>query len=157
SASAGRRKSGQTQERADASAGGRAGRRTPPTNLLGVVRNIVGAVAPERLGSGFRWLLASSWLNNTGDGIAIASGPLLVASLTDKSFLIASGALLQWLPPLLFGLWAGVLSDRGNRRLIVVTVEWLRAAILVALSLTIVTGTVTVALALSALFLLATA
>src|SRR5262249_13675592 len=68
-----------------------------------------------------------------------------------------SGALLQWLPPLLFGLWAGVLSDRGNRRLIVVTVEWLRAAILVALSVTIATDTVTVALALGSLFVLAAA
>ena len=46
---------------------------------------ILDAVAPRRLGPGFRWLLASSWLSNTGDGIAIAAGPLLVASLSHKT------------------------------------------------------------------------
>jgi predicted MFS family arabinose efflux permease len=121
------------------------------------VRRLIAGIAPERLGAAFRWLLASSWLNNLADGLAIASGPLLVASLTHNAFLIASGALLQWLPPLLFGLWAGVLSDRGNRRLIVVTVEALRAAILVLLCVTIATGTVSVALVLVVLFALATA
>jgi predicted MFS family arabinose efflux permease len=121
------------------------------------VSSLVDAVAPKRLGSGFRWLLSSSWLSNTGDGLAIAAGPLLVASLTHSPFLIASGAFLQWLPPLLFGLWAGALSDRVNRKLIVVTVDLLRAAVLVVLSLTIATGTVSVALVLGTLFSLGTA
>jgi hypothetical protein len=31
-------------------------------------------------GTSFRWLLASSILTNIGDGIALAAGPLLVAS-----------------------------------------------------------------------------
>jgi predicted MFS family arabinose efflux permease len=115
------------------------------------------AVAPERFGRGFRWLLASSWLSNTGDGIAIAAGPLLVASLTGNAFLIASAALLQWLPPLVFGLWAGALSDRFNRKLIVISADLLRAAMLITLSLTIVTGTVSIALVLATLFALGTA
>jgi hypothetical protein len=37
-------------------------------------------IAPPRLGTSFRWLLASSILTNIGDGIALAAGPLLVAS-----------------------------------------------------------------------------
>jgi predicted MFS family arabinose efflux permease len=115
------------------------------------------AVAPKRFGRGFRWLLASSWLSNTGDGIAIAAGPLLVASLTGNAFLIASAALLQWLPPLVFGLWAGALSDRVNRKLIVVSADLLRTAMLITLSLTIVTGTVSIALVLATLFALGTA
>jgi MFS family permease len=118
------------------------------------VRILLDAVAPRRLGSGFRWLLASSWLSNTGDGIAIAAGPLLVASLTGNAVLIASAALLQWLPPLLFGLWAGALSDRVNRKLIVVSADLLRTAGLVMLSVTIATGTVTIALVLGTLFAL---
>lgn len=118
---------------------------------------LLDAVAPKRLGSGFRWLLASSWLSNTGDGIAIAAGPLLVASLTDNAFLIASAAMLQWLPPLVFGLGAGALSDRVNRKVIVVTADLLRAAVLVVLSLTIVTGTVSIGLVLATLFVLGTA
>jgi predicted MFS family arabinose efflux permease len=121
------------------------------------VSRIVDAVAPQRLGTGFRWLLASSWLSNTGDGIAIAAGPLLVASLTHNALLIASAATFQWLPPLLFAVWAGALSDRVDRRLIVVTVDSLRAVLLVLLALTIATGTVSVALVLGTLFAVATA
>ena len=114
-------------------------------------------VVPERLGVGFRWLLASSWVSNLGDGIAIAAGPLLVASLTHDAFLVALAALLQWLPPLVFGLYAGALADRLDRRLIVVTVDLLRAVVLVLLALSVVSGTVSIALVLVAMFLLGTA
>jgi len=114
-------------------------------------------VAPARLGVGFRWLLASSWISNLGDGIAIAAGPLLVASQTDDALLVALAALVQWLPPLVFGLYAGALSDRLDRRLIVVTVDILRAAVLVAICISIVTGTVSIAVVLLALFVIGTA
>ncbi len=114
-------------------------------------------MAPARLGVGFRWLLASSWISNLGDGIALAAGPLLVASQTEDPFLVALAALLQWLPQLLFGLYAGALSDRLDRRLIVVTVDVLRAVVLVAIATSIVTGTVSIAVILVALFLLGTA
>src|SRR5690348_18493417 len=56
---------------------------------------VVERVAPARLGGPFRWLLASSWTTNLGDGIEIAAGPLLVASLTSDPFLISLAALLQ--------------------------------------------------------------
>ena len=118
---------------------------------------IVEAIAPRRLGSAFRWLLASSWLDHTADGIAIAAGPLLVASLTHDAFLIASAAALQWLPPLLFAAAAGVLSDRLDRRLIVITMNVLRSALLIVLVVTIVSGTVSVTVALATMFALATA
>jgi len=55
---------------------------------------------PARLGPGYRWLLASSWVTNLGDGVAVAAGPLLVASLTDDPFLVSLAALLRWAPPL---------------------------------------------------------
>ena len=119
--------------------------------------NLVEAVVPSRLGAGFRWLLASSWISNLGDGIAIAAGPLLVASQTHDPFVVALAALLQWLPPLLFGLYAGVLSDRLDRRLIVVTVDLLRAVVLTLVAVTVLTGTVSVPVVLTALFLLGTA
>ncbi len=114
-------------------------------------------VAPVRLGTGFRWLLASSWISNVGDGIALAAGPLLVASQTDQAFLVALAALLQWAPPLLFGLYAGALTDRLDRRLIVVTVDLLRCVVLVLLATAIATGAVSIALVLLAMFLLGTA
>lgn len=121
------------------------------------MRSPVDVVAPRRLGTGFRWLLGSSWLSNLGDGISIAAGPLLVASLTSHAVLIAAGALLQWLPPLLFGLWAGALSDRLDRRLIVIVCDVLRVVMVVVLSLAIFTHVVSIALVLVLMFLLGTA
>ena len=114
-------------------------------------------VAPMRLGAGFRWLLASSWVSNLGDGIALAAGPLLVASMTDDARLVALAATLQWLPPLLFGLFAGVLADRLDRRLLVVTVDLSRAVVLAVLALAILTDRVSIVVVLAALFLVGTA
>ncbi len=102
-------------------------------------------VAPRRLGRSFRWLLASSWVSNLGDGIALAAGPLLVASLTADPFLVALGATLQWLPPLLLGPLAGALADRLDRRRLVVRVDLVRAAVLLVLAVTVASGHATVA------------
>ena len=114
-------------------------------------------VAPRRLGSGFRWLLASSWVSNLGDGIALAAGPLLVAAQTRDPFVVALAVLLQQLPWLLFGLYAGALADRLDRRVLVVVVDLVRAGVLALLTASIVTGVVSVPVVLGALFLLASA
>jgi len=121
------------------------------------VSRIVEAVTPGRLGGGFRWLLTSSWTTNLGDGIAAAAGPLLVASLTDDPFLVSLAALLGWAPPLVFGLGAGVLSDRADRRAIVLTANAVRAGVLIALIATMAGGGLRVQWALLAIGLLATA
>jgi MFS family permease len=121
------------------------------------VSRIAEVVVPARLGRSFRWLLASSWTSNLGDGIALAAGPLLVASLTGDAFLVALAATVQWLPPLLFGLLAGALTDRLDRRLIVATVDVCRAVVLAVLTLAVATDHVSIAAVLAALFVLATA
>ena len=118
---------------------------------------VIRVVAPPRFGVGFRWLLGSSWTSNLGDGIAIAAGPLLVASLTDDALLIAAAAFLQWLPPLLFGLYAGALTDRLDRRLIIGVVNLTRAVVLGVIAGTILTDAVSIAVVLGCLFLLGTA
>ena len=114
-------------------------------------------LVPARLGGNFRWLLASSWASNLGDGLAIAAGPLLVASQTRDPLLVAMGALLQQLPWLLFGLFAGVVADRVNRRVVVVVADSCRAIVLGLLTLTIVTDQVHIVIVLIAVFLLGTA
>lgn len=118
--------------------------------------NIVEGIVPARLGTGFRWLLASSWTSNLGDGIAVAAGPLLVASLTGNAFLVSLAALLRWAPPLVFGLSAGALSDRRDRRRIVMAADGLRAVVLVGLVALMLADRLTVAVALVALGLLTT-
>lgn len=113
-------------------------------------------LVPQRLGPDFRRLLAATWLSNTGDGIALAAGPLLVAALTGNPALIAAAAAVQWLPPLLFGMWAGILSDRLDRRRLVVAVDTIRVGVLVTLSVNVQTGTASIASVLFALFAIAT-
>jgi MFS family permease len=110
-------------------------------------------VVPSRLGRSFRWLLASSWVTNLGDGITLAAGPLLVASQTHNPLAVAMATLLQRLPWLMFGLYAGVVADRVSRRAIVITTGLVRAVILGLLTATILTRRVDTAVVLAALFL----
>ncbi len=118
---------------------------------------LLDVIAPPRLGRSFRLLMASSWTSNVGDGIALAAGPLLVASKTDHEFLVALAALLQWAPPLVFGLWAGALTDRLDRRLIIITVDLLRALVLALLATAVAFDVAPITLVLVAMFLLGTA
>src|SRR3954451_17592967 len=115
------------------------------------------AIAPSRLGAGFRWWLASSWVSNLGDRFALAAGPLLVAAASQDPRLVAAAVFLQQLPWLLFGLFAGALADRLDRRLMVVVVDGMRAVGLPLLVVSIVTDTVKLPLVRVALFLMGTA
>lgn len=121
------------------------------------MNRIVEALVPSRLGPRFRRLVLASWVTNLGDGLALAAGPLLVASQTHDPFLVAMAALLQRLPFLVFGLFAGVLADRVSRRAIVVIGDLLRGVVLLFLAVTVATDHVSVGLVLVVMFLLGTA
>ena len=127
----------------------------PPVRSLPA--RIIETAAPTRLGRSFRWLLSATIINNAGDGIALAAGPLLVASETRDPLLVSMALLSQYLPVLLFGVLAGAAADRLDRRRMVVAVDLGRAVVLVALVATIVGGTVNIAVVLAALFILGTA
>lgn len=114
-------------------------------------------MVPARLGPGFRWLLASSWVSNLGDGLMTAAGPLLVASQTHNPVLVAAAAMSSQLPWLLFGLVAGALADRLDRRLVVIVVDSLRTLVMVGLCVVIVTGRVDIWLVMASMFALGTA
>ncbi|MBO0811096.1 MAG: MFS transporter [Microlunatus sp.] len=115
--------------------------------------SLVEVIVPQRMGRRFRWLLASSWTSNIGDGIAVAAGPLLVASQTDSAFLVAMAALVQKLPWLAFGLWAGALADRLDRRKVVMIADTLRSLVVAALCVTIFTGHVNITIVLITMLL----
>jgi len=96
-------------------------------------------------------------VTNIGDGVALAAGPLLVASQTSDPLLASMALLSQYLPHLVFGLVAGTAADRLDRRRIVVAVNAGRAVVLAVLAATIFSGTVSIAVVLIALFVLGTA
>jgi predicted MFS family arabinose efflux permease len=127
----------------------------PPVS--GPIARATELFVPARLGQSFRWLLAASIVTNAGDGIAIAAGPLLVASQTRDPFLVSLALLSEYLPHLVFGLFAGVVADRHDRRRIVAGVNVFRALVLVVLTTMIVTGAVNIVLVLVTLFVLGTA
>ncbi|MFJ4255065.1 MFS transporter [Microbacterium sp. NPDC090003] len=114
-------------------------------------------VAPRRMGRDFPWLLASSWTSNVGDGVALAAAPLLIASMTSSPILVAAGAILQFLPWLLFGLHAGAIADRFDRRRLVMLANAARAVVLAALCVFLVTGTANIWIVLAVAFLYGTA
>lgn len=115
------------------------------------------AVVPGRLGVAFRWLLGSQWVTNLGDGIALTAAPLLVAAQTRDPLLIAAAALVQRLPTILFGLYAGAIADRLDRRSIVAVTNILRTVVLVGLVAVILTDAINVVVVLIVLFALGTA
>ena len=125
--------------------------------MAGLARAVGDRIAPPRLGTSFRWLLASSWTSNLGDGLALAAGPLLVASQTHQPFLVALAAVLQRLPWLLFGLYAGALADRLDRRLLVMLCDSLRVVVLALLAITIASGHVDIHVVLLAMLLIGVA
>ena len=118
---------------------------------------ITDTIVPTRLGRSFRWLLASSIITNVGDGIALAAGPLLVASQTRDPFIVSTAVLSQQLPNLLFGIPAGAIADRIDRRLIIAGVNLARAVVLAVLAMTLAGGAISIVVVLGALFILGTA
>lgn len=122
-----------------------------------LVSRLVETIFPARLGTGFRWLVGSSWVSNLGDGLMIAAGPLLVASQTRDPLLVAAAMVALQLPWLLVGLYAGALADRLDRRVIMMVANAVRTLVVGGLCVVIATGHVSIAVVLVALLALGTA
>jgi MFS family permease len=120
-------------------------------------RRLLDVAVPPRLGRSFRWLLSATLVNNAGDGVVVAAGPLLVASQTRDPFLVSLALFFDYLPGLLFGIIAGGYADRVERRRMVVIANILRSVVLAVLVITIVAGAVNIWLVLGSIFLMGTA
>jgi MFS family permease len=118
------------------------------------VSTLADRVVPARLGDGARRLLPALWLTHLVDGIALAAGPLAVASVTQAPLPIALAVALQRLPFLLLGPYAAALADLAHRRTLVVGGNVLRAGVLLVVTLALGTGHVTVGGLLTSLLVL---
>ena len=107
-----------------------------------------------RLGPEFSKLWSASAVSNVGDGVTLAAGPLLVASLTDDPALVAGAVFVQQLPWLLFALLSGVVVDRWDRRRLIVAVNVARAAVLATLAVAVAANAANVPLLYVVFFLL---
>jgi MFS family permease len=79
------------------------------------------------LGPRYRRLWTASVISNLGDGVAIIAFPWLASAVTRNAFLIALIAVMQRMPWLVFTLPAGVITDRLDRRKIMIWSDIARA------------------------------
>lgn len=85
---------------------------------------------PEPLGRSFHAHLGTVALANLADGILMAGVPLIAVSLTRSPQEISLLTALFWLPWLIFGLIAGVVIDRTDRRRLRILALTVRVAVL---------------------------
>ncbi|HSR15523.1 MAG TPA: MFS transporter, partial [Gemmatimonadales bacterium] len=90
-----------------------------------------------RLGSSYRRLWIASVISNLGDGVGVIAYPWLASAVTRNPLLIALIAVAQRLPWLLFTLPAGVITDRVDRRKIIVGSDVVRAGLTFAVALAV--------------------
>ncbi|WP_106614244.1 MFS transporter [Saccharothrix carnea] len=108
----------------------------------------------RRLGPDFTKLWFASAVSNFGDGMTMAAGPLLLASLTDDPALVAGAVFAHQLPWLLFSLLSGVIVDRLDRRRLAVVANVARGVVVAGLAAAIWTGHASVPVVYACLFLL---
>ena len=84
--------------------------------------------------SGFGRLLAASTITNIGDGMSAIAYPWLASALTRHPLLIALVAVAQRLPWLVLSLPAGVITDRVDRRRLIVRMDVIRGAVTTAVA-----------------------
>lgn len=104
-------------------------------------RRLDGAERPP-LGRPFWWLWTSSAFSNLADGVIKVALPLVAARSTQSPALIGGLAVALSIPWLLFSLPAGALTDRLDRRRVLMWVNACRVTALTVLAIAAVLGPV---------------
>ena len=95
------------------------------------------ASAKRALGSNYWKLWTASVISNFGDGISIVAYPWLASAVTRNPLHIALVGVATRIPWLLFTLPAGVITDRADRKKLVVAMDALRALITFGVALVV--------------------
>ncbi len=106
------------------------------------------------MGADYRKLWVANAVSVAGDGVTLAAGPLLAASVTHDPLLVAGAAFVQQLSWLLFALLSGVVVDRVDPRRLIVIVDALRAVAVGGLAVSIFVGSAHLIALYAALFVL---
>jgi MFS family permease len=80
----------------------------------------------DKLGASYWKLWSATGISNLGDGIVAVAYPWLASAVTRSPFLIALSVVVSRLPWLVFTLFAGVITDRFNRKRIIVAMDLCR-------------------------------
>ncbi|MEA2538335.1 MAG: hypothetical protein QOF11_2569 [Chloroflexota bacterium] len=93
----------------------------------------------------FMTLLAGQGISAIGDAVSFTAMPLLVLALTGSGLAMGIVGVLQSIPDLLFGMVAGVLADRNDRRRMMLVADGGRALLTALIPLSYVVGIPTLA------------
>lgn len=96
------------------------------------------------LGSAFGKLWTAAAFSNFADGIGRTAVPLIATTLTRDPLIIGALGALSFLPWLIFGLPAGMLVDRFDRRWIMAIANVIRGGVALVLAIMTVSGTLDV-------------
>ena len=99
-----------------------------------------GVESKTALGGNYWRLWYSSVISNLGDGIAVIAYPWLASAVTRNPLLIALVAVAQRLPWLLFTLPAGVITDRVDRRKLMVSMDVIRTLVTLLVAVIVVSA-----------------
>ena len=91
----------------------------------------------KKLGRNYWRLWSAHATSNLGDGLASVAFPWLASAVTREPFLIALIAVMSRLPWLVFTLPAGVITDRFDRKKIIVSMNLSQGVLALILALTI--------------------
>jgi len=83
------------------------------------------------LGASYWKLWIATAISNLGDGVSMVAYPWLASAVTRSPLLIAAAGFASRLPWLIFTLHAGVLTDRFDRRKLIVGMDFLRGILTV--------------------------
>ncbi|MFF7371126.1 MFS transporter [Streptomyces tricolor] len=92
------------------------------------------------LGRQFARLWGASAASAIGEGVSLAAAPLLASTLTDDPRLIAGVSVALTLPYALFGIPAGVLVDRADRRRTMTYIDLFRGCLVTLFVLSVALG-----------------
>ena len=82
-----------------------------PESLAAVPREL-----PLARNRDFKVLLSSQTVSALGDAVSFTALPLLVLALTRSGFAMGVVGAVQTLPDLVFGMLAGAIADRSDRK-----------------------------------------
>ncbi len=83
------------------------------------------------LGASYWKLWTATAISNLGDGVSMVAYPWLASAVTRSPILIAAAGFASRLPWLVFTLHAGVLTDRFDRRKLIVSMDFIRGLLTV--------------------------
>ncbi len=92
------------------------------------------ARSSSSLGPVFSDLLTATAITNLGDGIRLATLPLLATTLTESPLAIAGVTAAQFLPWLVFAPIGGVIVDHADRRRLTLRTQIWRAGVMIGLA-----------------------